>query len=204
MSRLGRVLTAATASVALVAACGASPSARLSKDLIPVPSLQSAAWGLRIASSGRTLNPFGVAPSGRSLGTTNIIHAETVATRQWIHGSGALTPGTLPDGVLSVIDSAARFRSAAGARALVADLLSAYGPASSKPIPGTPGAILLTAPFTSDVLGGQVTGREALVVIERGGYVFTVLVVGGGSRPTSTDAQALARLQAAAIPPSLS
>jgi hypothetical protein len=63
---------------------------------------------------------------------------------------------------------------------------------------------LLTAPFTFDIPGGQVTGHEELVIIVRGAYVFTVLVVGGGSRPTSSDAQALATLQAAAIPASLS
>jgi hypothetical protein len=89
------------------------------------------------------------------------------------------------------------------ARALVADLSSGYGTGSSQPVAGSPGATLLTAPFTSDIPGGQVTGHEELVVIERGAYVFTVLVVGGGSRPTSSDAQALATLQAAAIPASL-
>jgi hypothetical protein len=112
VSRLGRVLTAATAGVALVvSACGASPSASLSKDLIPVPALESAAWGLRIASSGRTLNPFGVQPSGAPLGTAKIASAEAVAIRQWIHGSGTLTTGPLPDGIFSVIDRAAHFRS---------------------------------------------------------------------------------------------
>lgn len=63
---------------------------------------------------------------------------------------------------------------------------------------------MLTAPFGADVPGGRATGHEELVVIERGRYVFTVLMVGGGSRPTSSDAQALATLQAAAIPASLS
>lgn len=71
-------------------------------------------------------------------------------------------------------------------------------------VTGIPGAALLTAPFTFDVPGGgQITGHEDLVIIMRGAYVFTVLVVGGGSRPTSSDAQALATLQAAAIPPTL-
>jgi hypothetical protein len=42
------------------------------------------------------------------------------------------------------------------------------------------------------------------VIFVRGAYVFTVLVVGGGSRPTSSDAQAVATLQAASIPASLS
>ena len=86
----------------------------------------------------------------------------------------------------------------------MADLSSAYGTGSSQPVAGATGATLLRAPFTSDVPGGQVTGHDELVVIERGPYVFTVLVVGGGSRPTSSDAQALATLQAAAIPASLS
>jgi hypothetical protein len=86
----------------------------------------------------------------------------------------------------------------------VADLSRGFGTRSSQPVAGIPGAALLTAPFIFDIGGGQVTGREELVVIERGTYVFTVLVVGGGSRPTSSDAQALATLQAAAIPASLS
>ena len=58
--------------------------------------------------------------------------------------------------------------------------------------------------ITFDVPGGHVTGREELVIMRRGAYVFTVLVVGGGSRPTPSDGQALATLQAATIPASLS
>jgi hypothetical protein len=57
-----------------------------------------------------------------------------------------------------------------------------------------------TAPFIFDLPDGRVTGREELVIIDRGAYVFTVLVVGGGSRPTVADAQSVATLQAAAIP----
>lgn len=205
VSPSARMLIAAAAAVALVAAaCGASPSARLSKDLIPAQALQSADWGLRLASHGQTQNAFGVAPSGRTLGAASIARAKALATRQWIHGSGALPPGPLQEGIASVIDTAAQFGSAADAQALVADLSNGYGAGSSQPIPAVPDASLQTAPFTADVPGGQVTGREALVVIERGAYVFTVLVVGGGSRPTPTDAQALARLQVAAIPASLS
>jgi hypothetical protein len=204
-SRLGRVLTTATVGVALVvSACGASPSARLSKDLIPVPTLQSTAWGLRLASSGRTLNPFGVAPSGAPLSATNTTRAKAVAVRQWFHGSAALATGPLPEGIFSVINRATKFRSAADAQALLADLSSGYGTGSSQAVAGGLGATLLTAPFTSDIPGGQVIGHEDLVVIERGAYVFTVLVIGGGSRPTSSDAQALATLQIAAIPASLS
>jgi hypothetical protein len=169
-----------------------------------MPALQSAAWGLRIASGGRTLNPFGVQPSGAPLGTANVARARAVAIRQWVHGSGALTSGPLPEGIFSVIDRAAHFRSAADARALAADLSSGYATGSPEPVAGTPGATLLTAPFTFGLPGGQGTGHEELVVIERGAYVFTVLVVGGGSRPTSSDAQALATLQAASIPASLS
>jgi hypothetical protein len=207
MSRLGRVLTAATAGVALVvSACGASPSARLSKDLIPVLAIQPAAWGLRItkASSGQTRNPFGAQPSGAPLGTPNIASANAIAVRQWIHGSGTVTTGPLPEGIFAVIDRAAHYRSAADAHALLADLSSGFGTGSSQPIAGIPGATLLTAPFTFDIPGGQVSGHEELVIIVRGAYVFTVLVVGGGSRPTSSDAQALATLQAATIPASLS
>jgi hypothetical protein len=190
--------------VLVVSGCGASPSARISKDLIPVPALQSMAWGLRIASSGRTLNPFGLQPSGAPLGTASIASAEAVAIRQWVHGSGALTTGPLPEGIFSVIDRAAHYRSAADALALLADVSSGFGTGSSQPVAGIPGATLLTAPFAFDIPGGQVTGRQALVIIVRGAYVFTVLVVGGGSRPTSSDAQALATLQAATIPASLS
>ena len=198
------MLLATVASVALLvgAACGTSASAQLSKDLIPVSALQSKAWGLRKASSGRTLNPFGIGPSGAPVGAN--IAAEVVAVRQWVHGSGALTSGPLPEGIVSVIDSGARFRSAAGANALVAALSSGYGPGSSQPVAGSPGATVLTAPFTSAVPGGRVTGHEQLMVIERGRYVFTVLVVGGGSRPRPADTLALARLQAAAIPAALS
>jgi hypothetical protein len=197
-------MTAAMVCAALVgSACGASASAHLSKDLIPVPSLQSAAWGLRAASNGRTLNPFGVQSSGAPIGTANIATAKVVAIRQWVQGSGALRAGPLPEGIFSVIDQAAHFRSAAGARALVADLSGAYGTSSSQPVAGAPGATVLTAPFTARVPDGQVTGREELVIVERGAYVFTVLVVGGGSRPTSADAHALASLQAEAAPASL-
>ena len=191
-------------SALVVSACGASPSARLSKDLIPGSAVQPAAWGLRItkASSGHTLNPFGAQSSGAPLGTPNI-SAKAVAIRQWIHGSGSVTTGPLPEGIFSVIDRAAQYRSAADARALLADLAGGYGTGSSRPVAGIPGAAALTAPFTFDIPGGQVTGREELVTIVRDAYVFTVLVVGGGSRPTSSDAQALATLQAAAIPASL-
>jgi hypothetical protein len=200
VSRLGRVLAAATAGVALVvSACGASPGARLSKDLIPVAATQPAAWGLRAASRGQPLNPFGAQPSGAPIGTPNVAGAKAVASRQWVQGSGAVTTGPLPEGIFSVIDRAAHYRSAADARALVAGVSSAFGTGSSQPVAGVPGATLLTAPFTFDVGGGQITGREELVVILRGAYVFTVLVVGGGSRPTSSDAQALGALQAATI-----
>jgi len=188
----------------VVSACGASPSARLSKDLIPASALQSAAWGLRIASSGRTLNPFGLQPSGAPLDTANIAGAEAVATHQWIHGPGTLTAGPMPEGIFSVIDRVAHFASAADAGALTAALSSGYGTGSSQPIAGIPGATLLTAPFNFDTPDGRGTGHEELVIIERGAYVFTVLVVGGGSRPTSADAQALAMLQASAMPASLS
>jgi hypothetical protein len=190
----------------VVAACGASPSAGLSKDLIPVLTGQPAAWGLRItkASSGQTLNPFGAQPSGAPLGTPNVANATAVATRQWIHGAGMVTAGPLPEGIFSVIDRAAHYRSAADAHAVLVDLSSGFGSVSSLPVEGIPGATLLTAPFTFDTPGGQVTGHEELVIIVRGAYVFTVLVVGGGSRPGSADAQALATLQAAAIPASLS
>ena len=188
----------------MVTACGSSPSARLAKDLIPVRDLQSAAWGLRITSRGNTLNPFGLKPSGSSLDTATIASADAVAIRQWTHGSGALTAGPLPEGLFSVIDSAAHFRSAADARALLADLSSGYGAGSSEPVAGLAGATLLVAPFNFDVPGGRVTGHEDLAIVERGAYVFTVLAVGGGSRPTSSDARALATLQAAAIPASLS
>ena len=205
VSRLGRVLTAVAAGVALgVSACGASASARLSNDLIPVSAVQSAPWGLRIASSAHALNPYGVQPSGASLATANAARAEAVATRQWVDGSGALATGPLPEGILSIIDSAAHFRSAADAEALVADLSSGYGTRSSQPVAGSPGTTLLSAPFTAAVPGGHITGHQELVVIERGGYVFTVLVVGGGSRPTASDAHALATLQSAAIPAPLS
>jgi hypothetical protein len=207
VSRLGRVLTAATVGVALVvAACGASPSAGLSKDLIPVPASEPAAWGLRItkASSGQTLNPFGVQASGAPIATPDIARATAVASRQWIHGSGAVTAGPLPEGIFSLIDRAAHYRSAAAAHALLADVSSGFGTGSSQPDAGIPGATLLTAPFIFDLPGGQVTGREDLVIFVRGAYVFTVLVVGGGSRPTSSDAQAVATLQAASIPASLS
>jgi hypothetical protein len=169
-----------------------------------VPALQSAAWGLRVASSGRTLNPFGIPPSGAPLRTGSIAPADAVAVRQWVHGSGALTTGPLPEGIFSIIDRAAHFRSAADALTLLADLASGFGTGSSQPVAGIPGASLLTAPFTFDIPGGQVTGHEELVIIVRGAYVFTVLVVGGVTRPTSSDAQALATLQAATIPASLS
>jgi hypothetical protein len=206
VSRLGRILTGAAAGVALVvSACGASPSARLSKDLIPVQAPQPAAWGLRIAkaSSGQTLNPFGAQPSGAPVGTPNIAGAEAIAIRQWIHGSAAVTTGPLPEGMFSVIDRAAHYRTVADSQALVADLSSGFGTGSAQPVAGIPGATLLTAPFIFDIPGGQLNGHEDLVIIVRGAYVFTVLAVGGGSRPTSSDAQSLATLQAAAIPPSL-
>lgn len=202
MSRLGRALAAVIAVVAIASACAASPSARLSKDLIPVPALQAPPWGLRIASSGRTLNPFGVAPAGGSL-STNIARAKTVATRQWVRGPRALAAGPLPDGVTSVIDTAAHFASTAEAQAFVADLSNGYGSGTSRSVPGSPGAVMLTAPFTAAVPGGRLTGNQELVVIARGAHVFTVLLVGGGSRPTPADAEALARLQAGAIPPSV-
>jgi hypothetical protein len=205
VSRLGPVLIAATACIAfVVSACSVSPSARLSKDLIPVSATQPAAWGLRIASGGQTLNPFGAQPSGAPLGTPSIASPQAVAIRQWIHGSGTVTAGPLPEGIFSVIDRAAQYPSAADARALLADLSSGFGTGSSQPVAGLAGATLLTAPFTFDVLGGRLTGHEDLVIIERGDYVFTVLVVGGGSRPTSSDAQAFATLQAEAIPATLS
>jgi hypothetical protein len=145
-----------------------------------------------------------VQPSGAPLGTPNIASAKAVAIRQWIHGSGTVTTGPLPEGIFSVIDRAAQYRSAADAQAVLADLSSGFGTGSSQPVAGLAGATLLTAPFTFDVLGGRLTGHEDLVIIERGDYVFTVLVVGGGSRPTSSDAQALGTLQAAAIPASVS
>lgn len=204
--RPGRVLKAATAGVALVvSACGVSPSARLSKDLIPVLATQPAAWGLRItkSSAGQTLNPFGAQPSGAPLRTPNVATATAIAIRQWIHGSGTVTTGPLPDGIFSVIDRAAHYRGPADAHALVADLSRGFGTGSPQPIAGIPGATLLTAPFTFDLPSGAVTGHEDLVIIVRGAYVFTVLVVGGGSRPTSSDAQAVATRQAAAIPASL-
>jgi hypothetical protein len=207
MSRLGRILTAATAAVALVVSgCGVSPSARLAKNLIPVLATEPAAWGLRItkASSGQTVNPFGAQPSGVPLDTPNIASPKVVAIRQWIHGSDPVTTGPLPEGIFAVIDRAAQYPSAADAQALLGDLSSGFGTGSSQPVAGIPGATLLTAPFTFNIPGGEVTGHEELVIIARGAYVFTVLVVGGGSRPTSSDAQALATRQAAAIPASLS
>ena len=206
MSWLRRVLTTSIAGVVLVvSACGASPSARLSKDLIPVPALQQTSWGLRIAeASGQTRIPFGVQPSGAPLDTSNIASAEAVAIRQWIHGSGTLTAGPLPEGIFVVIDRGAHYRSVADAHAVLADLSSGFGTGPSQPVAGIPGATLLTAPFTFEAPGGQITGHQELVIIMRGAYVFTVLVVGGGSRPTSSDAQALATRQATAIPVSLS
>lgn len=194
---------AAVVAVALLlTACGTSASARLAKDLIPARALQSAPWSLRVASNGRTQNPFGVPPSGAPAETA-ATRSDAVATRQWVHGSGALASGALPDGIFSVIDTASRFRSPTDAQALLADLARQYRTGSSEPVAGASGATAYTAPFASGVPGGQVTGRQELVVIPRGAYVFTVLVVGGGSRPTSSDAQTLATLQAAAIPASL-
>jgi hypothetical protein len=194
------------AGVALVVSgCSPSPSARLSKDLIPVPALQAAAWGVRItkSSSAQTVHPFGAQPSGAPLGAPNSAVATVVATRQWIHSSGPVTAGPLPEGIFSVIDRAAHYRSAADAHSLEAYLSSGFGAESSQPLTGIPGATLLAAPFTFDIPGGQITGREELVIIVRGAYAFTVLVVGGGSRPTSSDAQALAGMQASMIPGSL-
>jgi len=170
-----------------------------------VAATQPAAWGLRITKAGgQTLHPFGAQQSGAPIGTPDIASAKAIAIRQWIHGSGPVTTGPLPEGIFSVIDRAAQYRSAADANALLADLSSGFGTGSSQPIAGIPGATLLTAPFAFDIPGGQLTGHEELVIFVRGAYVFTVLVVGGGSRPTSSDAQALAALQAAAIPASLS
>jgi hypothetical protein len=202
VGRLGRVLASAGA-VVLVAGCGASPSGRLAKDLIPIGALEAPAWGLRAASKGRTLNPFGVATSGTPIAVSDTAQPAAAATRQWVHGSGAIGPGPLPDGVFTVIDRAAHFRSASEADAFVADLSRGYGSDAARPVAGTAGATLSVAPFTSRVPGGLVTGHEDLVVIARGGYVFTVLVVGGGTRPSASDAQAVAALQAAAIPDSL-
>ncbi|HZQ85534.1 MAG TPA: hypothetical protein VFA83_11880 [Acidimicrobiales bacterium] len=197
------LISAVACGALLVSACGTSASARLAKDLIPAPALESPAWGLRVASNGRALNPFGIQPSGAPLAPAIVSKAKTVASRQWVHGDGALRAGPLPESIFSVIDQATQFGSAAGANALVTALSGAYGSSSSQPVAGTPGATVLTAPFAADVPGGQVTGREELVVVERGAYVFTVLVVGGGSRPTAADAQALASLQAKAVPASL-
>jgi hypothetical protein len=161
---------------------------------------------LRIAkaSSGQILNPFGAQASGAPLATPDIASATAVTSRQWIHGSGAVGTGPLPEGIFSLIARAAHYRSAADARALLADLSSGFGTGSSQAVAGIPDATLLTAPFTFDIPGGEVTGREDLVVFVRGAYVFTVLVVGGGSRPNSSDARAIATLQAATIPASLS
>ena len=114
-----------------------------------------------------------------------------------------MTTGPLPEGIFSVIDRGAQYRSAADAQALLADLSSGFGTGSSQPVAGIPGATLLRAPFTFNTPGAQITSREELVVIVRGAYLFTVLVVGGGSRSSSSDAQALAALQSAAIPASL-
>jgi hypothetical protein len=107
-----------------------------------VLATQPAAWGLRItkASSGQTRNPFGAQPSGAPLGTPNIASAKAVAIRQWIHGSGPVTTGPLPEGIFSVIDRAAHYRSAADAHALLADLSSGFGTGSSQPVAGIPGA----------------------------------------------------------------
>jgi hypothetical protein len=51
----------------------------------------------------------------------------------------------------------------------------------------------------SVLTGGPPAGHEELVIIERGSYVFTVQLSGGGSRPNPSDARALAILQAAAM-----
>jgi hypothetical protein len=149
------------------------------------------------------LNPFGVQASGAPIGTAKTPNAKAVATRQWIHGSGALATGPLPEGIFSVIDRSAHFRSAADAQALLTDLSNSYGTGSSQPVAGSPGTTIFTAPFTSPISGGQITGNEKLVTIQRGANLFTVLIIGGGTRPTSSDAQTLAALQAAAIPASV-
>jgi hypothetical protein len=156
------------------------------------------------ASSRQTVNPFGLQQSGTPLATANVADARAVAVRQWVHGPGPVAAGPLPEGIFAVIDRAADYPSESDAHTLLADLSKGFGSAPAQPVAGIPGANVLSAPFAFNVPGGQVTGHEELVTIERGAEVFTVLLVGGGSRPTASDARTVAALQVAALPASLS
>jgi hypothetical protein len=204
-----RLLGAVVAFAVLAAtSCSSGSSAvdTLAKHLIAVSALEQPAWGLRLQKAKSTGRDFGVPtradlgaqPSGSPPTTLPLAKAKAVVTRQWIRGSGQVA-GRLPEGVLTVSDLGAQFPSVADADAFVVELSAGAAGGRPTPVEGVSGATYFGAPLPSSVTGGEPLGRQDVVILRRGSYVFTVAITGGGSRPSAADAKTLAMLQSSAM-----
>jgi hypothetical protein len=182
---------------------GSSASTTLAGHLIATRVLEKPPWDLRIRKAKSTGGDFGIptraeldATSGSPPTTAPLGKAKAVVTRQWNFGSTTAS-GPLSEGIASVIDIGAQFRSAADAQAYVRWLYALYPAARPEPVAGVPGATVLAGPPLAAGLGPS-AGREDFIVVVRVDSVFVVTVAGGGSRPNPFDFTTLASLQSAA------